>query len=117
MEIPKHICVSCGRGFGKNSDLTRHTQKVHAKQVPTCTVCDRHYSRRDNLQAHMTRTHGTSVTGPTNGKETSETRVGSKPYNDNLCFFRCLAVFRVAPIRNVRTSTTDLFRQWQNVSD
>lgn len=47
------ICVHCKKGFGRRSDLKKHTV-VHTGVRPyMCPVCQRNFSRNTNLTKHM----------------------------------------------------------------
>lgn len=48
-----YVCVQCNKGFGRRSDLKKHTI-VHTGIRPfTCPVCNKNFSRNTNLTKHM----------------------------------------------------------------
>uniref|UniRef100_A0A1B0CF07 Putative c2h2-type zn-finger protein n=1 Tax=Lutzomyia longipalpis TaxID=7200 RepID=A0A1B0CF07_LUTLO len=48
-----YICATCNKGFGRRSDLKKHTI-VHTGVRPfSCPVCNKNFSRNTNLTKHL----------------------------------------------------------------
>lgn len=48
-----YVCIQCHKGFGRRSDLKKHTI-VHTGVRPfTCPVCNKNFSRNTNLTKHL----------------------------------------------------------------
>jgi hypothetical protein len=50
-------CNLCNRWFSRRSDIRRHKNTAHAKEVHACPQCHIICSRRDALQRHMRDQH------------------------------------------------------------
>ena len=65
--MAKFNCQHCEKTFDNVSNLNRHVNTVHNKQVWKCDKCLFEFARKDNLQAHQKRTGG-QCGGGTNNK-------------------------------------------------
>ncbi|XP_037958333.1 zinc finger protein 271 [Teleopsis dalmanni] len=90
-----YICAQCSKGFGRRSDLKKHTI-VHTGVRPfTCHICGKNFSRNTNLTKHM-RIHSSvrpyvcqrcPRSFPSTGELVRHTRTHAqiKPYKCNRC--------------------------------
>ena len=52
-----HLCMTCGRGFARKSDLNRHDQGVHLRVKTACPICNITLGSRRAWKLHNKRFH------------------------------------------------------------
>ena len=52
-ENAKFVCVACGKGFTKSSDLANHSRIHNGEKLYKCGMCDKAFRRSSNRRIHM----------------------------------------------------------------
>jgi len=55
-EEKTHICIDCGKCFGRKDHLTRH-HLIHSGITFPCEICNSRFSRKDKVKDHMLKVH------------------------------------------------------------
>lgn len=55
-EEKTHICIDCGKTFGRKDHLTRH-HLIHSGITFPCDICNSRFSRKDKVKDHMLKVH------------------------------------------------------------
>lgn len=97
--LPKkeNVCLACGKGFKRNSDLLRHGRSCHGANNGTfaCPICKKNFTRASDLKRHTT-THdsekkyvcnkcGAKFNRVENMKRHIQGHSGIKPYQCQYC--------------------------------
>ncbi|KAH9032669.1 hypothetical protein EDB85DRAFT_1954825 [Lactarius pseudohatsudake] len=51
------VCVQCNQTFSRKSDIRRHENTAHGREVHACPLCNIICSRKDALQRHIRDQH------------------------------------------------------------
>jgi len=55
--IKKHICLDCGKAFGRKDHLKAHAETHSASMYP-CETCGSVFKRKQGLRLHLSKAHG-----------------------------------------------------------
>ena len=104
------------------SNLTRKIQTIDFKSHVTYPNSRYVFRKATNVEFYVTHLNntpiGTSISLPSYLKNNKglisleNSRKTGHPYNDNFCFFRCVALYRGAEVTNLERATKELFQQY-----
>ncbi|KAL5262388.1 hypothetical protein ACHWQZ_G007942 [Mnemiopsis leidyi] len=104
------------------SNLTKKIQTIDLKSHVTYPNSRFVFRKATNVEFYVTHLHntpiGTAISLPSYLKNNKglislqNSRKTGQPFNDNLCFFRCVALHRGAEVTNLERSTKGLFQEF-----